>query len=87
MRRLTSRITKQGQISVPAEVRRQLGIGPGTVLEWEVEGDVARVRRGHDKTFDDAHRVLFPDGPPARASVRDMDRAIADEIRRRHARD
>jgi AbrB family looped-hinge helix DNA binding protein len=87
MRRLTSRITKQGQISVPAEVRRQLGIGPGTVLEWEVEGDVARVRRGHDKTFDDAHRALFPEGPPPRASVRDMDRAIADEVRRRHARD
>ncbi len=86
MRRPTSRITRQGQISVPAEVRRQLGLGPGSVLEWEVEGDVARVRRGHDKTFADARAVLFPEGRPGRRSLKDIDHAIADEVRRRHAR-
>src|SRR5690349_5426920 len=32
-----SKITAQGQISVPAEVRRKLGLGPGSVLEWEEE--------------------------------------------------
>jgi AbrB family looped-hinge helix DNA binding protein len=87
MRRLISRITKQGQISVPAEVRRQLGIGPGTVLEWEVEGDVARVRRGHDKTFADIRKAAFPDGPPPRRSLKELKRGIADAVRRRHARD
>ncbi|MGN6730352.1 MAG: AbrB/MazE/SpoVT family DNA-binding domain-containing protein, partial [Candidatus Binatia bacterium] len=30
-----SKVTAQGQISVPAEVRRKLGIGPGSVLEWD----------------------------------------------------
>jgi len=28
-----SRVTAQGQSSVPAEVRRRLGIGPDSVLE------------------------------------------------------
>jgi AbrB family looped-hinge helix DNA binding protein len=29
-----SRVTAQGQISIPAEVRRRLGVGPGSVIEW-----------------------------------------------------
>jgi len=49
-----SKVTAQWEISVPAEVRRKLGIGPGSVLEWEEEGDAvvfakpAGIRR---KTF------------------------------------
>ena len=44
MRIAQSRVTAQGQISVPAEVRRRLGVGPGSILEWDVE--VAR-KAGH----------------------------------------
>jgi AbrB family looped-hinge helix DNA binding protein len=39
-----SKVTAQGQISVPAEVRQKLGIGPGSVLEWDEEGDSVVVR-------------------------------------------
>ncbi len=31
----TSRVTNQGQISVPAEVRKALGIRAGTELVWD----------------------------------------------------
>ena len=40
-----SKVTAQGQISVPAKVRRKLAIGPGSVLEWSEEGDQIVVRR------------------------------------------
>ena len=40
---MRTRVTKRGQVSVPSAVRRQLGIGPETVLEWVVEGNTARV--------------------------------------------
>ena len=40
-----SKITAQGQISIPADVRRKLGVGPGSVLEWEEDGDKIVVRR------------------------------------------
>ena len=30
-----SKLTSQGQVSVPAEVRRRLGIAAGSVLEWD----------------------------------------------------
>jgi AbrB family looped-hinge helix DNA binding protein len=36
-------ISKRGQIAVPASIRKQLGIGPETVLEWIIEGKTARV--------------------------------------------
>ena len=34
-----SRLTAQGQISVPAAIRRKLGVGPGSTLEWHEEGE------------------------------------------------
>ena len=36
-------VSKRGQISVPSEVRKRLGIGPDTTLEWVIEGKTARV--------------------------------------------
>src|SRR2546425_184099 len=33
-----SKLTAQGQVSVPAAVRRRLGVGPGAVLEWAEDG-------------------------------------------------
>src|ERR1700751_4969729 len=55
-----SKVTAQGQISVPAEIRRKLGIGPGSVLEWEEEGERVVVRRAGRHTFEDIHRAVFP---------------------------
>ena len=40
---MRTKVTKRGQVSVPAEVRRKLQIGPETTLEWVVEGATARV--------------------------------------------
>jgi AbrB family looped-hinge helix DNA binding protein len=81
-----SKITAQGQISVPAAVRQKLGVGPGSVLEWEEDGDKLVVRRAGDVTFEDIRKALFPEGPPRRLSVEEMDEAIRRNIRKRHAR-
>jgi antitoxin PrlF len=81
-----SKITAQGQISVPAAVRRKLGVGPGSVLEWEEEGGKVVVRQAGNFTFDDIRKALFPEGPPRRLGVEEMDEAIRRNIRKRHAR-
>jgi AbrB family looped-hinge helix DNA binding protein len=81
-----SKITAQGQISVPAAVRRKLGVGPGSVLEWEEDGGKVVVRRSGQYTFADIRKALFPDGPPRQLTVEEMDEAIAQEILERHAR-
>ena len=86
MKVATSRLTGQGQISVPAEIRRRLGLGPGSVLEWDAEGDRVFVRRAGRYTSLDIHRALFPDGPPRRRSVEEMDEGIRRALRRKAPR-
>jgi AbrB family looped-hinge helix DNA binding protein len=67
-----SKITAQGQISVPAQVRRKLGLRPGSILEWHEEGEKVVVSRAGRYTFGDIHRALFPKGPPKARTIEDM---------------
>lgn len=80
-----SKLTAQGQISVPAEVRRELGIGPGSVLEWDAAGRDIVVRRAGRYTSEDVHRALFAT-TPRRRSLKDLKEGIRKYVRRRHAR-
>jgi AbrB family looped-hinge helix DNA binding protein len=43
-----SKVTAQNQTSVPEEIRRKLGIGPGTLLRWTIEGQHVVVRAKQD---------------------------------------
>jgi AbrB family looped-hinge helix DNA binding protein len=81
-----SRLTAQGQISVPGAVRRTLGIGPGSVIEWSQEGDKVVVRKAAKFTMKDVHRALFPKGPPSRKSAKALRDGIRTHIRKKHAR-
>ena len=80
-----SKVTAQGQISVPAEVRKKLGVGPGSVLEWDQQGDQMVVRRAGRYSSEDVHLALFPQKAPERepAGVKE---GIRKYIRKRHAR-
>ena len=80
-----SRVTAQGQISVPAEIRRKLGIGPGSVLEWDEQGDRIIVRRVGRFSCEDVHGALFPE-KMKKGPATDVKNAIRKYIRRRHAR-
>ncbi len=80
-----SKVTAQGQISVPAEIRRKLGIGPGSVLEWEDAGGRVIVRRAGRYTSEDIHRAVFSRPPKARSSE-EMKQGIAEYMRKKHAR-
>ncbi len=81
-----SRLTAQGQISVPARVREGLGLAPGSVLEWSTERGVAVVRRVGRNTSEDVHAAMFGRKPRAR-SLAELKEGIARDMRSRHARD
>jgi AbrB family looped-hinge helix DNA binding protein len=81
-----SKVTAQGQISVPAGVRRKLGIGPGSILEWEEDGEQIVVRRSARFTSQDIHRALFSEQAPEARTVDDMKEGIRRRVRERHAR-
>jgi len=80
-----SKLTAQGQISVPAEVRRRLGIGPGSVLEWDEDGEKVVVRRVGIYTSEDVHRALFPKLPQAR-TLEELKDGVRRYVKGRYAR-
>ena len=81
-----SRVTAQGQISVPADVRRKLGLGPGSVLEWDEDGEKIVVRRSGRYTSEDIHRAVFPEGAPKSRTASEIKQGIRRRMRKRHAR-
>lgn len=80
-----SRLTSQGQISVPAAVRHILGLRPGSVLEWEEQDGQVVVRRAGRYTSEDIHRALFPEGPPTPRSDREIKEGIRLRMKARYA--
>ncbi len=84
MAALQSKITSQGQISVPAEVRRKLNIGPGSVLEWVEEGDKVVVQRAGTFSSADVHKALFPKEPKPR-TLDELKEGIRKHVRKAHA--
>ena len=80
-----SKVTAQGQTSVPLEVRRKLGIGPGSVLEWEEKGEAVIVRRAGRYSSQDVHTALFPSGA-ARRTLDELKKGLRRYIKQRHAR-
>ena len=80
-----SRLTAQGQISVPAAVRRKLGVGPGSTLEWHEEGERIVVRRVGRFTSADLHEALIS-SPPKRRSLKELKAGLRSYVKGRHAR-
>ena len=80
-----SRLTAQGQVSVPAAIRKQLALGPGSVLEWQSEGERVFVQRAGRYSSNDIHRALFK-APPKPHSLAELKSALGDAIAEAHAR-
>jgi antitoxin PrlF len=81
-----SKITAQGQISVPAQVRRDLGAGPGETLEWEKRDGEYVVRKAGGMTFAEMRQKLWGNRKFKRVSLKEMDEAIARGIIERYER-
>ena len=87
-----ARISSKGQLVLPKSVRDAFDLGPGSEVEIESAGDSIVLRPLAKKsgsrrvyTLDEVAGMLKYDGPPV--SIRDMDRAIKEEVRRRwHAK-
>jgi len=81
-----SRLTAQGQISVPSDIRRKLGVGPGSILEWDEEGGQIVVRRSARFSSEDIHRAVFAKQPLKPKTLSDMKEGIRRRARERYAR-
>jgi antitoxin PrlF len=81
-----SKITAQGQISIPAEVRKKLGVGPGSILEWDESNEQVVVRRAGRHTSADVHEVLFAKGKPKQRSPVSVKEGVRKHLRKKYAR-
>ena len=81
-----SKLTAQAQVSVPAAVRRRLGLSPGSMMVWEDIGEYVVVRRLGAHSSAAIHDALF-ERKPARKSLKELKAGIAAHVRKRHARD
>jgi antitoxin PrlF len=79
-----SKLTAQGQISVPAKVREKLGVGPGSVLEWDDHGDEVVVRRAGRFSSEEVHRSLFK-VPPRPRTLSELKEGVRQHIAKRRA--
>ncbi len=49
MQEFETTVTEKGQVTIPQEIRRMMGLRPHDKVAFEVEGDVVRIRRASSK--------------------------------------
>ena len=78
MNTLITTVTERGQVSIPSEIRKQLGLEPGQRLEWVVVSDrECRVVRSAGRRVASARAMLgfarqFRPVRPTRAWLADL---------------
>jgi len=72
MQKVQTKLTSQGQVSVPAAVRSFLHLTPGSVLVWSQDGDRIVVERATRHSTADVHRALFASGEPFGAPAKTL---------------
>lgn len=43
------RITSKGQVTIPVEIRERLGLLPNSEVEFELDGNTARIRKSRGR--------------------------------------
>ena len=84
MKFVESRINPKGQVSIPAAVRRRLGLLPGTRIEWLEKDGKLVVRRASRFSSRDIHDAVFGK-TPEKVPVADMDAGNRAHLANRHA--
>ena len=83
-----TKLTSQGQVSVPAAVRGLLQLTPGTTLVWSQQGDQVVISRATRHSTLDLHQALFgkiPAEAPATKTLAELKQGIRQRMQRRHA--
>ena len=83
-----SKLTSQGQVSVPAAIRQLLNLTPGAVLEWSEEGGRVTVSRAVRHSTAEVHSTLFGDTAQPAANAKtlvELKQGIRQHMKQRHA--
>lgn len=87
MQKAQSKLTSQGQVSVPASVRSFLNLMPGSVLVWTLEGDRIVVERSKRHSTQEVHAALFAERTASGEvgkTLAELKQGIRQRMRSRH---
>jgi len=87
----TTRLSAKGQVVIPADVRRELGLKPGQTLQVRKAGGgvmltpvLEKSGRSTEEIIAEIRKIYTHKGPPA--SLEDMDEAVSQMLARRGKR-
>ena len=63
------RITSKGQVTIPQDIRNQLGLLPHTTVEFEFAGDHARIRKARRQAGEQTRGRLAVEGLRGTADI------------------
>lgn len=88
MLQIQTKLTSQGQVSVPAAIRHLLALTPGAAIVWTEDKGQVTVQRAVKYTSEDAHKALFgnEDTTLAPKSLQELKQSIAQYMTQKHAR-
>lgn len=82
-----AKITSKGQTTIPAEVRAELGVGPGDRVEYVKQPDGQFVVRKARHGLEGIMGLIKVDRPISNDEIVEMVRQARREMGRRHVRD
>ena len=88
MQKLQTKLTSQGQVSVPVAVRSFLHLMPGSVMVWSQEGDRIVVERARRHSTAEVHQALFANNAPSTEAPKtlvELKQGIRRRMQRKHA--
>ena len=84
MSQVQSRITAQGQVSIPVSVMRRFGLAPGVVISWSERDGHLVIQKAGPYTLEDVQKALkLPRSAPHSAEA--IRAGIRARIRAKHA--
>jgi antitoxin PrlF len=87
MLQIQTKLTSQGQVSVPAAIRHLLALTPGSAIVWTEDNGRISVQRAVKYTSEDIHQALFGAGErPEPKTLRELKQGIKTYIKNKHAR-
>jgi antitoxin PrlF len=86
MLQIQTKLTSQGQVSVPAAIRHLLALTPGAAIVWTENKGQVTVQRAVRHTTEDAHKALFGDGSSTVTpkSLQELKQGIKQYIKQKH---
>ena len=81
MQEFETRLTEKGQVTIPQEIRRLIGLQPRDIVRFEVVGEEVRIKRATSKLLAGFGAVTPKQRPEDFHSIREeVERRIAEEV-------